>query len=231
MEDWDDVETPAGEDRTMMKRAALLLGFVGLFGLTARADIVLNGGFETGDFTDWTVTGADLGYTGVSSSACPPGGVSDLCTPHTGTYAAFFTEGLESGGATGITQLLTTTIGHSYTLDFWLETDVTDAGIHPSSFSVYWNTWDASGLVLAHSDPDVPPWTKYELSGLSAVSTSTLLHFDIFDNPDWMGLDDIVLTDNTPGPEDTPEPVSITLSALGLLWVGAARARRSAARG
>lgn len=50
----------------MVKRVALLCGLVCLFGLVANADIIVNGGFETGDFTGWTQTG-DGSYSGVST--------------------------------------------------------------------------------------------------------------------------------------------------------------------
>jgi hypothetical protein len=55
----------------------VLLGRVG----RGRADFIKNGGFETGDFTDWTLS-ASAFFTGV---------VVDPGTAHSGNAAAFST--------------------------------------------------------------------------------------------------------------------------------------------
>ena len=59
--------------------AALVLGLTQV----SRADLVTNGGFETGDFSGWkSLTGND-GFTGVTNNF---GGAS----PYAGTYEGYF---------------------------------------------------------------------------------------------------------------------------------------------
>lgn len=209
----------------MMKTAVLLCGLVCLFGLKAKADIVENGGFETGDFSDWTTTG-DLKYTGVTSATCPgPGSLPNKCTPYDGNYAAFFDTNTD---ATGISQSLATVAGDTYTLSYWLNVDASGSGTEGASYTFSWN-----GVAFYSSTnvTDVSGFNEYIQTSLLATSTSTTLQFTINDPLDWMGLDDISVTDNNSGPADTPEPVTIALSGLGLLLAGVARKRLSAARG
>ena len=73
-------------------RARLMVVVILLFGCgAAHAGLVVNGGFETGNFTGWTVTGPNLLNTnyGISTN-----------TPEEGLYCAWF-----SGSATGLTFL------------------------------------------------------------------------------------------------------------------------------
>src|SRR5208283_5928083 len=76
--------------------------------LSGQANLVVNGGFETGDFTDWTVTGGGNFVDDGSSSGI---------TPHTGNYVAEFGA---SGEIDYLSQTLSTTHGASYLLSFWL---------------------------------------------------------------------------------------------------------------
>lgn len=70
--------------------SALILGFAG----SASAITVVNGGFETGDFTGWATASSGGGSTAVvmSSSAYPaPNGSGTLYTPIEGNYMAEIT--------------------------------------------------------------------------------------------------------------------------------------------
>ena len=89
-----------------LSAAALLLCAVG--SARATGNLVVNGGFETGNFDGWTLTG-NTGYLGVASYAA-----------HSGNYGAFFGA---IGSPTYLTQSqnLSTTAGDTYTLSFWLK--------------------------------------------------------------------------------------------------------------
>lgn len=69
-----------GESETFplnLKAIVVILLLFAAYRPAAAANIVLNGGFETGDFTGWTLTNTEGGNTGVDDSV-----------PHTGTYEA-----------------------------------------------------------------------------------------------------------------------------------------------
>src|SRR5208283_8994 len=100
---------------------SVVLAVVGLtFGnVPVRADgtnIVVNGGFETGDFTGWTETGDNPArcFPAVSvenlgpTSFCPPS--VNTMPPHSGEYLAFFNYAPSVGVGT-ISQTLSTTSG------------------------------------------------------------------------------------------------------------------------
>jgi len=193
-----------------------------MFGMTANADMVVNGGFETGNFSGWTTAG-DLTGSGVSSAACPGSGVAlTQCTPYSGTYAAFFDQDEVSGS---ISQPLITTPGDSYTLNYYLEVDPAGYGTSPAAFSV---SWDGSTISSeTETNPIQSTWALHTVFNLVASTNSTELKFTTRMIPDWFGLDNISVTaDQT----DTPEPASIAFSAFGLLLAAAARKRFSAPR-
>ena len=79
-----------------------ILALVSLLALgitqSARANLITNGGFESGDFTGWQTSGTPT----VQSTF-----------PHSGSFQAVF----QVPGS--ISQPLATTAGQSYTVDFW----------------------------------------------------------------------------------------------------------------
>jgi len=98
---------------TAVAVAVLLWGVAG----PAYADLVQNGSFQTGDFTDWSVTG-NTGFTGV-----------DLGNGPTGQNTAY----LGPVGSQGflMQQNLATNVGDSYSFSFYLYSD----GGTPNNFS------------------------------------------------------------------------------------------------
>ena len=94
-----------------------ILALVSLLGLgitqSARANPITNGGFETGDFSGWTVSGIDNDVVGNNP----------FTSPHSGNFQALF-----AFGSNSITQNVTTTPGTSYVVDFWLAAAVRQGG-------------------------------------------------------------------------------------------------------
>ncbi|MES2391130.1 MAG: hypothetical protein V4555_05790, partial [Acidobacteriota bacterium] len=77
---------------------------------SARADeLLVNGGFETGDFTGWTVANNDS-FTTVTAA-------DGIFVPTGGTYFAEF--GTQGSDAT-VSQTFTDTVGEYLTLTFFL---------------------------------------------------------------------------------------------------------------
>jgi hypothetical protein len=158
---------------------------------------LINGGFETRDFTGWTQSG-DTGFTGVGSGA------------HSGLYAAVF-------GPTGslgyISQTLVTTPGASYVVDYWLSA----GGGGANQFQFIWG-----GIVLQNLlNLGAPGYTHYSYN-VTALSASTTISFGFYYPSDFWYFDDAAVNDASNG---VPEPATIGLVAAALLGLVALRRR------
>ena len=178
--------------RTMVTLAGLLLTWGAIGGDIASADLVVNGGFETGDFSDWNYTSVD-GFSFV-----------DIGFPHGGLYAAFFGDLQEDGGGS-ISQSLTTTVGSSYVLSFWFAGD----GDTPSGFSAI-----VGGNVLYQvTNPSFDANYNLYTFDFTAASASTLLQFTEYDDPGYINLDDVSVVPSA----TVPEPTSMVTLVLGVV--------------
>jgi len=148
------------------------------------SNLVTNGGFETGDFTGWTLSGVDLGDNYVDD------GTNSGILPHSGGYLA----ALGSAGTPSyLSQTLSTVAGVFYSLSLWLDSP---DGQGPNEFLVSWN-----GTTL-FDEMNVPAvgWTNLQFLA-SATGASTVLEFGFRDDDSFLGLDDIsVLPAPAPGP-------------------------------
>ncbi|MDB4793671.1 autotransporter domain-containing protein [Methylacidiphilales bacterium] len=134
-------------------------------------NLVANGGFETGDLTDWSNTG-DNSVTNEDTGPSKPG-------PHSGTY---YLTGGNVGSMAFIGQNLTTTTGDRYRLTYFMASD----GRTPNEFQT-----DVGGVTLFdQSNIPLQGYTEYSFI-FSATSASTLLQFGLRDDPEYLSLDDI----------------------------------------
>ncbi|HLK64003.1 MAG TPA: PEP-CTERM sorting domain-containing protein [Bryobacteraceae bacterium] len=173
---------------------------------------IINGDFETGDFTGWTVLSTD--HTGVTSGPCP-NGIPITCSPHTGTFAAYFGNTVPGG----VTQAVATDPTLTYTVDFWVK--LFGSGIGASTPNEFQVRWDGSTLTDLVNMSDVN-WEHMTFSNLSASSLSTTLAFNITDMADWIGLDDVSVS-ATGTAAVAPEPATLSLLAVGIALIAALR--------
>ncbi len=183
-----------------MKRVAVI-ALVMAAGTQAQANILTNGGFETGDFTGWTQYG-NTGFTGVSgefSSVLPP----------EGNFQAFFGP-VDSEG--GIFQSITTTPGETYTLIF----QVLNFGGTPSlyNFGINFIPYE---LV---ADPAGFPYTIQQHTFVAA-GANTVVNFGFRNDPNYFLLDDVELNVAA-----VPEPATMSLIGMGAVGIAVAAYRR-----
>jgi len=169
------------------------------------ATIVLNGGFETGTFSDWTYVPSTFSFDGVTSCC----GI-----PHSGNYGAYF--GAFQGTTSSLSQDLPTVAGEFYALNFWLRNLQYFGFFSPATPNLAQVYWDGN-LVYELVNAPFFPYTQVVLSNLMATSPTTTLRFVFNDDPNVWALDDVSVS------PVVPEPATLLLFGTGL---GAVAARR-----
>ncbi len=162
--------------------------------------LLVNGGFEEGDFTGWTLDDPS-GFTVVS---CPGPG-SDVAEGF--CAAALGAEGTEGT----LTQSFATTPGTTYALSFAFKWD----GGTPALFTAL---VDGHPL-FSRVDPPAISDFRFARTFFTATAATTTLAFEFRDDPGFMGLDAVAVT--------IPEPMSAALVGLGLAGLALTRRRTS----
>jgi hypothetical protein len=140
-------------------------------------ELVQNGGFETGDFSDWMVVGSGSSYDYVDN------GSASGITPHSGAYLAIFGE---IGQLAYFSQVLPTRAGQSYLLSFWLYSLTYNGQTTPNDFLAQWN----GNTLINSTNMGAFGWTNLQFM-VTATGPSTVLQFGGQDDPAWLGLDDV----------------------------------------
>jgi hypothetical protein len=190
--------------------AAFALTLAGV-GQVRGDNIVVNGGFETGNFNGWDHSGSFMAVTG---GPLHTGAYVGGYGPHSGDwYAALGT--VRSLGT--LSQTLTTTPGQTYTLGFFLASD----GGMPNEFRVDWN----GVTVFDQTNIAKQGYGGYSFQVLATGPTTTL-SFLARNDPGYLSFDDVTVSTGQ-NPPAAPEPSSLALCAFGVVGLaGYARVRR-----
>jgi len=154
------------------------------FKLVVSQSLIINGGFETGDFTGWTLNLTN-GYPHnfVTNSYTEIINLRYLTiTPQSGSYFA----ALKTPGQEGyLSQDVPTAAGVCYLLSLWMENA---DGETPNEFTVWWN-----GNTLFDQD-NIPKtgWTNLQYI-VTATGNSTILQIGARDDTTYLELDNVSL--------------------------------------
>ena len=158
--------------------------------------ILLNGGFETGTFTNWTQSGSTT-YSQVNTVSTDR---------HSGKYGARLWS--HSNTAQGfLSQSLAATPGAAYLISFWLDSP---SSATPNDFQVSWD----GNVLLDETNLGAIGWTNIQLTA-TATATSATLQFGYLGLNYYAGLDDVIVT-----PMTQPNLVNISLSGTDLVLDG-----------
>jgi hypothetical protein len=137
---------------------------------TPPATVIVNGGFETGNFTGWTTSGA----TSISTTA------------HTGTYSAQVGSSSPFNGDSSISQTFSAPSGTGHTLSFWYRVVCTDTVTYDwATATLKDNTTNTTTTVLAKTCTNNGTWVQKSVTVTGGHSyTLTLIdHDDNYTNP------------------------------------------------
>jgi hypothetical protein len=203
-------------------------------------NLVTNGGFETGDFTGWTVEGLvtdcqhGLGASGVVANGAklPCASTSQyVMTTHSGSYATALST-FHSVQDVYLRQTLTTAPGASYIINIYLANCLASATCFASSnhFQVQWD-----GKVLFDQyNVGSNYGNGYSLYTFHVTASGPTTPFAIggYNNGDWFFLDDISISSiwgvgaSPPftGSPKAADCIGKTVSELTLTYGGLAKA-------
>jgi hypothetical protein len=167
-----------------------------VLGLIVNESLVQNGGFETGDFSDWTLNGDAGNYDFVDN------GSATGIAPHSGSYFAALGE---VGTQAYLSQPLPTAAGQKYVLSLWMYNPVAGSSRRANEFSVSWNgstLYDQKNIAQSS-------WVNMHFI-VTATGGSTVLQIGGRDDKSYLGLDDVSVTPVFP-PTISAQPASLTV--------------------
>ncbi|BBO34530.1 carbohydrate binding domain-containing protein [Lacipirellula parvula] len=179
---------------------AALVAWLALLNPAHAVNLVTNGGFETSDFSGWTLNGTPSSLFNIFDFE-----------PHSGQYAMFVAD--YEADHDQIYQTVPTINGQSYKIEFWLR----NIGLGNDAVQVFWE-----GNLVLEQKPVLAPvnqWTLYKAS-VTATADGSELRLGGFDEPQVINFDDISVT-------PIPEPSALLLAVAGVAVLVHRGAKRS----
>ena len=161
-----------------------------------------NGGFETGDLTNWTLVGSpELNFALSADDADVAGmealfGQPDGQFVRSGLYGGYIGEfhwtndvGVVFPAVGSLSQAVATTANQQYLVSFWLTGVPDNTGTAtPNSFVAKWN----NSTLYSRANLNAFGWTNLQFV-VPATAASTKLEFDFNNDPGAFGLDDVTV--------------------------------------
>jgi hypothetical protein len=181
-------------------KSAVVFSVCSLAIMAARANLIVNGGFETGDFTGWTLSGN-------TTETFVAGAVAGLGAPHSGSYQAFLGA---VGGLGDLSQSVATVSGQSYQVEFW----VSDAVAYVAS--EFYAKWGGTTL-MDEVNPSKSGYTEYTFD-VTGNGSPTSLEFGFRHDASFFLLDDVSVSAIPTVPE--PSTYEAAIGAFSLVVFG-----------
>jgi hypothetical protein len=186
---------------------ALAVAFTLTAPKTFAQNLLQNGSFESGDYTDWTTSG-NFEFTQV---------VSGPYYVYSGAQDGnFYSTAGPVSTLGGFGQSFADTAGATYTFSFWLNA----VGDDPSEFVAMWD----GNTLMDQTDPNTGGvWT---LESFTATGTGNdSISFAFRDDPEYIALDNVSVSQSGGG-GTTPEPSTFILMGSGIVALGGMARRK-----
>jgi hypothetical protein len=226
-----------------LRRIWLVVAALAVVSTTARANLILDGGFETpmagpggfqtgyltftvgqtfGTGNAWTVVGSSSGNVAVYPNTETVDSPPTALNVEEGSQAIDLTGNTDNGSATGVSQSFATTPGSTYSLLFYV------GELNNQSASILVNLNGGLFQTATNNSPtsgNATLWQLFSYNFTAAGSTTTLSFIN--NSPSGTALNGLDNVTVNPVVASTPEPGTALFLGVGLAGLVAARSRRT----